>query len=159
MEHCIPLQKLFMLNSTLSMYEQFLKPKCKFFNIDWSSTVSQKFFNAYKGNTDFGTCCLIVPYLNLKNPETRYVNSMDFDNSWYHEVPKGVRNGIQNGLTLVLDVETFNHGYFSTTAKGFRIAITNELDKPVINQAGLYIGPGIFNEIFPKNPIILKSFF
>ena len=69
---------------------------------------------------------------------------MDLDNSLYHKIPKGVINGIQNGLKLVLDVETFNHGYFSTTAKGFRIAITNEMDKPVINQAGLYIEPGIF---------------
>ena len=81
--------------------------------------------------------------MNLVNPETRYVNPRDLGNHLYHEIPKGVSNGIHNGLRLVLDVETFNHSYISTAAKGFRIAITNELDKPVINQAGLYIGPGI----------------
>ena len=86
--------------------------------------------------------------MNLVNPETRYADAVNLDNKFYHEIPRGVRNGIQNGLKLLLDVESFDHAYFSTAAKGFKIAITNAMDKPVIDQAGLYIEPGIFTIIF-----------
>ena len=100
---------------------------------------------AHKVVTDYGSCCLIVPYLYLVNTKTRNVNSLQLDNNLYHEIPKGVKNGIQNGLTLVLDVESFDHAYFSRSAKGFRIALTNALDKPVINLGGQYVAPGKFN--------------
>ena len=114
----------------------------------WSSKIYHKFFNAYAQNTDFGPCCLIVPYLNLINPETRHVDAVKLDSKFYHEIPRGVRNGLHNGLNLVVDVESFDHAYYSSAAKGFKIAITNAMDKPVIDLAGLYIEPGIFTTIF-----------
>ena len=118
------------------------------FFIVWSSTNSHKFYNALESNTDFGPCCQIHPYLNLINPETRNVDAENLDGKMYHKIPRGVRNGIQNGLRLLLDVESFDHApYISSVAKGFKIAITNALDKPVIDQAGLYIEPGIFTTI------------
>ena len=98
--------------------------------------------NAYKGVTDFGSCCLIVPYLHLINPETMKVHSSQWDNSLYHQIPQGVKNGIQNALTLVLDVESFDHAYFSRSEKGFRISLNNAMDKPIINLGGQYIAPG-----------------
>ena len=91
--------------------------------------------------------------MNLINPETRNVDAVNLDNKLYREIPYGVRNGIQNGLRLVLDVESFDHTYFSTAAKGFKIAISNALDKPAINQAGLYLEPGNLLQFF-----ILKFF-
>ena len=99
---------------------------------------------AYKGVTDYGSCCLIVPYLYLVNPETRKVDPLQLDYNLFHEIPKGVENGMQNGLTLVLDVESFDHAYFTRSAKGFMIALTNALDKPVINLGGQYVAPGKF---------------
>ena len=109
---------------------------------------------AFKGVTDYGCCCLIVPYLDLVNPETRNVNSLQLDTSLYHEIPKGVKNGMQNGLTLVLDVESFDHAYFTRSSKGFRIALTNALDKPVINLGGQYIAPGKLNMNLCMNQIL-----
>ena len=70
--------------------------------------------------------------------------SSELDNDWYHKIPKGVENGIQNGLKLVLDVETFDHAYTSRSAKGFRIALNNAADKPVINLSAQYVTPGKF---------------
>jgi hypothetical protein len=100
---------------------------------------------AYKDVTDYGSCCLIEPYLFLVNPDTRNVHSSQMDNHLFHTIPKGVKNGIQNGLQLLLDVESFDQAYFSRSAKGFRIALTNAMDKPVINLGGQYISPGKFS--------------
>jgi len=92
--------------------------------------------------TDYGACCLIVPYLNLINNETKYTNPDDLSNMWYHKIPTGAKNGLQNGLKLVMDVENFDYAYFPRGAKGFRVALTNALDQAVINQDGFYISPG-----------------
>ena len=113
------------------------------FAIEWATTVSHKFYLAYQGMTDYGACCLIVPYLNLINPETRNLDpSNEISNSLYHTIPTGAKNGLQNGLKIVLDVENFDYAYFPRGAKGFRVALTNALDQAVINQDGFYIAPG-----------------
>ena len=64
--------------------------------VGWSSRINHKFFKAYKGKNDYGACCLINPYLNLINPETRFVNAADIENKLYHQIPKGVSSGINN---------------------------------------------------------------
>ncbi len=52
----------------------------------------------------------------------------------WHQIPKGAKNGLQNGLKLVLDVESFDYAYFIRGAKGFRVAIASALDQAVVNQ-------------------------
>ena len=52
-------------------------------------TYSRKFYKAYPGQTDYGACCLIVPYLNLINETTRALDPENFDNNWYHNIPPG----------------------------------------------------------------------
>ena len=49
------------------------------------------------------------------------------------------------GLKLVLDVENFEYAYTHEGAKGFRVALTNALDQPVINHDGFSIAPGKMN--------------
>ena len=51
----------------------------------------------------------------------------------------------QNGLKVVLDVESFDYAYFVRGAKGLRVAIANALDQAVVNQDGFYIAPGLLN--------------
>jgi len=92
---------------------------------------------------------MIVPYLNLINEETKNLNPNTVNSSWYHNIPKGAKNGLQNGLKLVLDVESFDYAYFPRGAKGFRVAIANALDQAVVNQDGFYIAPGLKEEIMP----------
>jgi hypothetical protein len=50
---------------------------------EWGSNFSRKFYNAYPGQTDYGACCLIVPFLNLINPATRDIDPTDMSNSWF----------------------------------------------------------------------------
>ena len=88
-----------------------------------------------------------MPYLNLINPATRDLDPNDeLSGINYHGIPKGAKNGLQNGLKLVLDVENFDYAYYPRGAKGFRVALTNALDQAVINQNGFYIAPGGRNE-------------
>ena len=61
--------------------------------------------------------------MNLINPETRNLDAVNLDNKFYRGIPRGVRNGIQNGLRLVLDVESFDHAYFSTVETSWNIAM------------------------------------
>jgi hypothetical protein len=53
-----------------------------------------------------------------------------------------VKNWPQNGLKLVLDVESYDYAYFPRGAKGFRVALSAATDQAVINQDGFYISTG-----------------
>ena len=46
------------------------------------------------------------------------------------------------GLTLVLDAEHYDYGYFPRGARGFRVALSAATDQAIINQDGFYISPG-----------------
>ena len=63
----------------------------------------------------------------------------------YHSIPKGsTRNGIKNGLKIILDVENYDYAYFPRGAKGFRAVVGDSRDKGVINQNGFYISAGTY---------------
>ena len=113
--------------------------------VSWKSNpnYSDVFLDAFKSSTDYGACCLIMPYLDLENPLTKYLSPADYTGKDYHSIPKGLtRNGIQNGLSVMIDVESYEYAYFERGAEGFRVAIEDCRDKPVINQNGFYVSPG-----------------
>ena len=95
--------------------------------------------------TDYGACCVIVPYLDLVNPATVSLDPALYSGDLFHNIPKGAKNGLQNGLKLVLDVEHYDYGYFPRGARGFRVALSAATDQAVINQDGFYISPGESN--------------
>ena len=92
--------------------------------------------------TDYGACCVIVPYLDLVNTDTINLDPALYSGDLFHKIPKGAKNGLQNGLKLVLDVEHYDYGYFPRGARGFRVALSSATDQAVINQDGFYISPG-----------------
>ena len=96
-----------------------------------------KFLNATKTITDYGFCCLINPYLNLKQNKT----GDQIIGTDYHSIPKGTRYGRHNGLRLVIDIESFDHAY-ARNAIGFRAIVSDASDKAV-DKNGFYIAPGI----------------
>ena len=116
------------------------KPDTRFYNIStqkcsdtilrviWKNNAeyTRVFFNAYKTSTDYGACCLITPYLDFENPKLVGVNPQFYTGQDYLDIPKGLtRNGIKNGLNIMLDVENYDYSYFERGAKGFRVAIGN----------------------------------
>ncbi len=105
--------------------------------------MTQKFYNSYLTLTDYGACCVIVPHLDLVNNETIYLDPEFYNGKHFHSIPRGVKNGIQNGLKLVLDIEHYDYGFFARGAKGLRVALSAATDQAVINQDGFYIAPGL----------------
>ena len=113
---------------------------------DWKSDSPKYFFPAYKSATDYGACCLITPYLDFElsnDSKTISDGGYSYTGADYHAIPKGLtRNGIQNGLKIILDVENYDYAYFPRGAKGFRAVVGDSRDKAVINQNGFYIAAG-----------------
>ena len=52
---------------------------------EWSSSSSSegshKFYNAYSKETDYGTCCFMIPHLDFVNPETKDLDPGLYDPS------------------------------------------------------------------------------
>ena len=114
-------------------------------NVIWKSNenYSKTFFDSYKISTDYGACCIITPYLDFEIAATRAYSGQDYTGEQYWSIPRGItRNRIQNGLKVMIDVENYDYAYFERGAKGFRIAVADSRDIPVINQIGFYVSPG-----------------
>jgi len=67
----------------------------------------------------------------------------------FHQVPPGARHGIGQGLKLMLDVEEHEYSFYLRASKGFRLALSDSRDQPVIDHDGFYISTGIrSNDIY-----------
>ncbi len=100
------------------------------------------FFEALKTVTDGGPCCLISPYLNFVNEKTKDKDPYYYTGKDYHLQPKGSKNGQNNGLQLVLDVESFDYTYSGKESMGFKIEFSDPRDMTIIKQGGYTISPG-----------------
>jgi hypothetical protein len=59
----------------------------------------------------------------------------------------GALNGENNGLSILLDAETFDYGngFYSLgerAGEGFKVAVSHPLDMPIIQQTAVNIRPG-----------------
>ena len=66
----------------------------------------------------------------------------------------GALSGENNGLSLLLDAETFDYatgfpdsGLGDNAGEGFKVALTHPFDMPIIQQLGINVMPGSFNQI------------
>ena len=113
---------------------------------DWKSMFHKTFFPAFKSTTDYGACCLITPYLDFELPDSKKTltdEGYSYTGSDFHSVPKGLtRNGIQNGLKIILDIENYDYAYFPRGAQGIRAAVGHASDIEYISQNGFYIAAG-----------------
>ena len=108
----------------------------------WKSKEPYYFYNAFKSTTDYGACCLITPYLDFELHKTKE-QEVGYTGADYHSIPKGITcNGIQNGLKVILDVESYDYAYFPSGSNGFLAVVGDSRDKEVIQQSGFYIAAG-----------------
>eukprot|EP00095_Tigriopus_kingsejongensis_P004041 maker-scaffold5_size1054832-snap-gene-5.11 protein:Tk04041 transcript:maker-scaffold5_size1054832-snap-gene-5.11-mRNA-1 annotation:"bursicon alpha" len=63
------------------------------------------------------------------------------------QAPSGVKNGVNNGMTLMLDAEIYDYGDIRSPSNGFVLALHHHLDVPVIQQQGFNVAPGTFTQI------------
>ena len=57
-------------------------------------------------------------------------------------VTKGAEVGKANGLSMLLDAETFDYTFHLKAGEGFKIAVHHHLDQPIMSIKELDISPG-----------------
>ena len=87
--------------------------KFKFLFSEWRSKTTQKFYSSYQSITDYGACCVIVPYLDLINETTINLDPAKYTGQMFHDIPTGAKNGIQ-----VLSILFFNKSGFQSSKHG-----------------------------------------
>merc|ERR1719278_806272 len=105
--------------------------------------------------TDFGYCCRIYPKLELEEPMLAPANDSDWVLPQYsgkkfwpeYERRRGSKNGIENGLMLLMDVETFENAHYPRKADGLIVALSGNLERPLVGQSGTFVEPGSANLI------------
>ena len=58
-----------------------------------------------------------------------------------------VRNGIKNGLQILLDAETYDYGSSPNGGEGFILSILHHLDIPIMKNSGININTGQCNNL------------
>ena len=104
--------------------------------------------------TDYGSCCFLVPHLDLKPWKDVSANKTTIE--IYHGIVADTLNGEINGVDIVLDAEQFNYAYHHSNAAGFKIALHHHLDKPMIQFSSQLIWTGTETQINLK-PIISET--
>ena len=89
--------------------------------------------------TSFGICNFITPYFRHMPPET--------DQMTLKYLKKGALNGENNGLSVLLDAETFDYGNgFATFGErggvGFKASVVHHLDISVMESTSLQVNVG-----------------
>ena len=98
-------------------------------------------FNPYFG-TDYGICSIIKPQLAFDSTldEVPYWKKVFGKYNW--NVRKGAEVGKANGLSMLLDAETFDYTFHLKAGEGFKIAVHHHLDQPIMSIKELDISPG-----------------
>ena len=55
------------------------------------TTLERKFYDAFLGLTDYGACCVMVPYLDFVNNATKEQDSATRSGEDFHSIPYGAR--------------------------------------------------------------------
>ena len=77
--------------------------------------------------TDYGACCVIVPYLDLINETTISLDPNLYTGEMFHSIPPGAKNGIQVTYNSFLNVLYWNG--FSDRQSNFKSNIQRKIYK------------------------------
>ena len=98
------------------------------------------FYDSYKSTATFGSCCFIQPYIDAI---LNWNHSVDvFPADLMSAIPKGIQQGHDDGLKVLLDFEMFDYA-FRKASTGFSIFVGNPLDKNRVDEEGISVSPGM----------------
>ena len=88
--------------------------------------------------TSYGVCSWITPFYQM--PEQGSEAELG-------DLQKGALNGENNGLSFLLDAETYDYGngfyeLGERAGEGFKVGIVHHMDMPIIQQSAVYVNPG-----------------
>jgi len=114
-------------------------------------------YSSHVSYTDFGYCCRIFPTVELSEPRmvrTQYNESGDWvlppykEKFWdLYKLRRGSKNGIENGLMLLMDVESFENAQYPSKAEGLIVALSGDLERPLVGSSGTFVEAGSANLI------------
>ena len=81
--------------------------------------------------TDFGICCRLYPQINFDDPD-QYTKT---DEEKYINKKPGVKNGLVNGLSVLIDVENFEYSS-KKPSTGVVVALSDAAGRAMISQRG-----------------------
>ena len=110
-------------------------------------------FRKFEHKTDFGTCCIFVPHLYFLEPID---NKNASDGDRYHGLKADAVNGEKHGLDILLNAEQFNYADPQSNGVGFKIALHNHQDKPIMQFSSDLLNPGSETQINLK-PTLSKT--
>ena len=84
-------------------------------------------------NTDFGICCMMQPHITLQKIGA---------NEKIFKIDTSAKIGESNGIRILIDAEVFNHGIDKNHGIGFKIALYEIGDKPIIQFSSKLISTG-----------------
>ena len=93
---------------------------------------TSKDFMPYFG-TDYGICSIIKPQ-TVFDPELEHMHfKLKAFGGHKKNIKKGAEVGRKNGLSILLDTETFDYSFHLKASEGFKIAIHHHLDQPIMS--------------------------
>ena len=111
--------------------------------IQWKGIHEKMFVQTFPGKTDWGVCCVLVPYLEFENAKTSDGKYFDENVLWSNKLLGHARNGISKGIWMFLDLEAYEYAdYVRAGSTGLRICIGHADDKQTIGQYGSLIRTG-----------------
>jgi hypothetical protein len=103
--------------------------------------------------TDFGFCSLIKPQLNFDPSYDHLAFSRKMFGppkqpvSYSRMIKAGTKVGKANGLSVLLDAETFDYTFQKSASEGFKMAVQHHLDQPLMSVKELDIAPGFETQV------------
>ena len=91
--------------------------------------------------TDYGICSIIKPQ-TIFDPKYNNVFFKDKVFKLNRDIKPGAEVGRKNGLSILLDTETFDYSFHLKASEGFKIAIHHHLDQPIMSIKELDVSPG-----------------
>ena len=92
--------------------------------------------------TDYGICSIIKPQ-TVFDPKLDKVHYKVKTFGEHINIQRGAEVGRKNGLTILLDTETFDYSFHPRQAsEGFKLAIHHHLDQPIMSIKEMDIAPG-----------------
>ena len=106
--------------------------------------------------TDYGICGIIKPQ-TVFDPKLEDVFYKEKVFREHIHIKKGAEVGRKNGLSLLLDTETFDYSFHLKASEGFKVAIHHHLDQPIMSIKELDVSPGSLFQIAVTPTLITTS--
>lgn len=106
--------------------------------------------------TDYGICSIIKPQ-TVFDPKLEGIHYKLKAFGEHTNIQPGAEVGRKNGLSILLDTETFDYSFHLKASEGFKIAIHHHLDQPIMSIKELDVAPGSLFQVAVTPTLISTS--